>query len=101
MSSPHKLLNLPRCLVLPTLTDGSPEQIQHLGNSWTLFNGKKDLKGTVSVISSYHPCKYGNARFTTIPSKVLSDQVCFYLHKLRWNLKNLTRGLNPPKPGLN
>ena len=31
------------------------------------------LKGTVSVISSDPPCKDGNARFTTIPLKALSD----------------------------
>ena len=24
-----------------------------------------------------------------------------YITRLRWNLKNLSRGLNPPKPGLN
>ena len=33
------------------------------------------LKGTVSVISSDSPCKYGNARFTTVPLRALSDQV--------------------------
>ena len=30
-------------------------------------------KGT--IISNNPPCKYGNARFTTLPSKTLSDQV--------------------------
>ena len=29
---------------------------------------------TVSVISSDNPCKNGNARFTTVPIKSLSDQ---------------------------
>ena len=33
------------------------------------------LKGTVSVISSDPPCKDGNARFTTVSLKALSDQV--------------------------
>ena len=32
------------------------------------------IKGTVSVISSNHPCKDGNVRFTTVPLKS-SDQV--------------------------
>ena len=32
--------------------------------------------GTVSVFSSDSPSKYGNARFTTVPLKVLSDQIC-------------------------
>ena len=26
---------------------------------------------------------------------------CMYCKVLRWNLKNLSRGLNPPKLGLN
>ena len=34
------------------------------------------LNGSVSVISSEPPCKDGNARFTTIPLKSLSDQKC-------------------------
>jgi len=29
------------------------------------------LQGTVSVISSYPPCKDDNTRFTTVPLKVL------------------------------
>ena len=34
------------------------------------------IKGTVSVIASDPLCKYGNARFTTVPSlKALSGQV--------------------------
>ena len=33
------------------------------------------LKGTVSVISSDSPCKYGNAWFTTVQLRALSDQV--------------------------
>jgi len=33
------------------------------------------LKGTVSVISRTPLCKNGNARFTTLPLKALSDQV--------------------------
>ena len=33
------------------------------------------IKGTVSVISSDPPCKDGNARFTTVPLKALSDQI--------------------------
>ena len=33
------------------------------------------FKVTVSVISSDPPCKDGNARFTTVPSKALFDQV--------------------------
>ena len=32
------------------------------------------LKGTVSTISRYPPCKDDKARFTTIPFKALSDQ---------------------------
>ena len=32
------------------------------------------LKGTVSTISRYPPCKDDKARFTTIPVKALSDQ---------------------------
>ncbi len=32
------------------------------------------VKGTVSVISSYSPWKNGDARFTTVPLKALSDQ---------------------------
>ena len=38
------------------------------------------FKGTVSIISSDHPCKDhdGNARFTTVLLKVLSDEVTFY-----------------------
>ena len=39
------------------------------------FKKAKFVKGTVSVISSELQCKYGNDRFTTIPKKVLSDQV--------------------------
>jgi len=30
--------------------------------------GKKNVKGTVIVISSDHQCKNGNARFTTVSS---------------------------------
>ena len=33
------------------------------------------IKGTVSVISSDPPCKYGNDWFTTVALKSLSDQV--------------------------
>ena len=45
------------------------------------------LKGTVSVISSNPLCKNGNARFTNLPLKALSDQVwnrysCFGSSKL-------------------
>ena len=45
------------------------------------------FKETVSVISSDPSCKDGNARFTTIPLKPLSDQVfvryqCFGFFKL-------------------
>ena len=36
------------------------------------------FKGTVSVILSDPPCKDVNARYITIPFKVLSDQVCRY-----------------------
>ena len=36
--------------------------------------GKRSLKGTVSVISSEPPYKDANARFTTVPLKPLSDQ---------------------------
>ena len=35
----------------------------------------KYINGTVSVISSYPPCKDVNARFTTVLLKALSDQV--------------------------
>ena len=35
-----------------------------------------NIKGTVGVISSEPPCKDGNVRFTTVPLKALSDQVC-------------------------
>ena len=31
------------------------------------FDHGSDLKGTVSVVSSYSPFKNGNARFTTVP----------------------------------
>jgi len=34
------------------------------------------IKGTVSVISSDPPCKDGNARYTTVPLKALSDDKC-------------------------
>ena len=34
------------------------------------------LKGSVSTISSDPLCKYVNARFTTVPLKVLSDELC-------------------------
>ena len=51
----------------------------------------RSLKETVSVISSYPPCKDGYAWFTTVPFKALSDQVLirypcfclFYLNCLR------------------
>ena len=33
------------------------------------------LKGTVSAILSDPPCKDGNAGFTTLPLKALSDQI--------------------------
>ena len=33
------------------------------------------FKGTISVISSYPPCKLGNALYTAVPLKALSDQV--------------------------
>ena len=33
------------------------------------------VKRTVGVISSDPPCKDGNARFTTVPLKALSDQM--------------------------
>ena len=33
-------------------------------------------KEEVSVISSDHSCKDGNARYTTLPIKSLSDQLC-------------------------
>ena len=33
------------------------------------------FKGTVSLIPSDPLCKDGNARFTTVPLKALSDQV--------------------------
>ena len=36
---------------------------------------KQNLKGTVSVISCDPSCRHGNARFTTVLSAVLSDQV--------------------------
>ena len=39
------------------------------------FFYSNQLRGTVSAISSNPPCKDGNARFTTILLKVLSDQV--------------------------
>ena len=35
----------------------------------------KAFKGTVSVVLSDPPCKDGNAWFTTVPLKALSDQV--------------------------
>ena len=38
-------------------------------------NGNKMIKETVSVISCDPPCKVGNARFTTVSLKALSDQV--------------------------
>ena len=34
------------------------------------------FKGTVSVISSDRPCKDGNTRFTTVPTKSYSDRKC-------------------------
>ena len=33
------------------------------------------VKGIVTVILSDPPCKYGNAQFTTVPLKALSDPV--------------------------
>ena len=33
------------------------------------------IKGSISVISKDPPCKAGNARFTTVDLKALSDQV--------------------------
>ena len=36
---------------------------------------KSKFKGTVSLISSDPPCKDGNARFTTVTLKALSDQI--------------------------
>ena len=39
------------------------------------LNKKFKLKETVSVILSDPPCKDGNAGFTTVPLKVLSDHV--------------------------
>ena len=41
----------------------------------------QNLKGTVSVFSSDSPCRDGNARFTTVPLKPLTDLGC--LTKLR------------------
>ena len=34
------------------------------------------FKGTLIVVLSDPPCKDGNARFTTVPLKPLSDQRC-------------------------
>ena len=36
-----------------------------------------------------------------LQSKIIISSIIIFLHNLRWNLKNLSRGLNPPKPGLN
>ena len=54
-------------------------------NSWII--PLDPCKGTVSVIWSDPPCKDGNARFTTVHIKALSDQAwirfpCFYFFKL-------------------
>ena len=39
------------------------------------FHENSSVQGTGSLISSDPPCKNGNARFTTVPFKNLSDQV--------------------------
>ena len=44
-------------------------RIECLFSSFALF------KGTASTISRHLLCKYGNARFTTVPLKALSGQV--------------------------
>ena len=49
-----------------------------LMGSWLIVSLKelvKKIKGTVLLISGDPLCKDGNARFTTVPSKALSDQV--------------------------
>ena len=48
------------------------------------FKKDKFVKGTVSVISSELQCKYGNDRFTTIPKKVLTDQVWIRYQSLQF-----------------
>jgi len=46
-----------------------------------------------------------NGRIVTEAEKNLKMRYCLGTNEekivLRWNLKNLSRGLNPPKPGLN
>ena len=50
------------------------DNVKHFGGGGVCLSSAL-LKGTVRIISSDPPCKDGNAWFTKVPFKDLSDQV--------------------------
>ena len=61
----------------------------------------KQITKLLTLLFSYKQTNKDNINKNKEPSTLEQVKYCKYRVELRWNLKNLSRGLNPPKPGLN
>ena len=63
------------------------ERTKSNNHIWSMQGWENYCKGTVGVFSSDPPCKDGNAQFTKVPFKDLSDQdFCFLNCLFFWRL---------------